>query len=423
MKKPPTVVQDNMSTSLALIERDAVANPLKMKSEALGLYVSQQMTTVLTVLSDLKPYIEELWARFDTGEVILGCSTRREFCEQVLQRTPRAVRYMLEGGNHNRGETVSPPKPKTEPHQVTDEEFAQYLKEYPNDIRKVATKLLGHKGMTPDDVTGALIGMSFPKPMAEAVVRIVTGQPPVTASISEPPQELRLEICSRSDPRYDDIREDHYIPNHGCIGEQAHFLIHYKGNVAGIISGASPVFSTSPRDQFFGLTHKNRGKFLQGIVNNTVFRLINRERNLATQVLTMWRNIIPHLWYEKYGTVVYGFETLVIENDTRKGTLYKADNWTLVGKTAGATKIRNGIEKPANHWKNVHPKLVYCCWRNGFTVPCSARTPEWVLKMCGDISRSPEDQPWKTRTIEERSAAAGSKSWSPIQDTEKATVK
>src|ERR1051325_4680050 len=86
-----------------------------MDSESLGAFVRDGLIGVATKLVELKPYVEELWNRFDRGEVILSCSTRKEFCQQVLQRTPRAVRYMLEGGNHKRGETVSPPaKPVTQ---------------------------------------------------------------------------------------------------------------------------------------------------------------------------------------------------------------------------------------------------------------------------------------------------------------------
>jgi hypothetical protein len=325
-----------------------------MDSESLGAFVRDGLVGVATKLVEIKPYVEELWIRFERGEVILGCSTRKEFCQQVLQRTPRAVRYMLEGGNHKRGETVSPPE-------------------------------------SPSPVESPVSGKS-------------------TSSDSE--SDIWLESCSRTDPRYEEIREDHYIPNHGAIGQQAHFLIHYKGGLVGIISGASPVYATSSRDKFFGLDKKNRRKFLQGIVNNTVFRLENHEKNLATRVLKLWRNVIPHFWYEKYGTVVYGFETFVIENDTRKGTLYKADNWTLAGETAGASKVRNGIDKPADNWKEVPPKLIYCRWRDGFDHACSARTSEAVKKLYPNISSSSEEQPWKPRTIDERWAAAGSKSWS-----------
>jgi len=282
--------------------------------------------------------------------------------------------------------TVSPPKS----HQVTESEFANYEREHPH-VRQATANMLD-KGMTPTDVVGALIGMDIPEPMAAAAVRIVAGPQPAPEAPAGTPESLkdiRLELCSRTDPRYENIREDHYIENHGCIGQQAHFLIYYKDEIAGIISGASPVYSTSSRDEFFGLNKDNRDEFLQGIVNNTVFRLENHEWGLASRVMELWRNIVPHVWYEKYGVVVYGFETFVIETPKRRGTLYKKDNWTLVGTTAGHTKVRNGIENPADNWKDVTPKLVLCRWRDGFNAPCSARTPEWVQKMCAVASAAP----------------------------------
>jgi hypothetical protein len=362
------------TTALTVIEpsdtpTDELTPCIDMDSDALGAFVRDGMLGVAQKLVTLKPYIEELYRRIDRGETILGCSTKKEFCDRVLLRTPRAVRYMLEGGNHRRtqdeGEIVSP-------------------QESPN--------------------TDVEVPNTEPLDASDAEVLPAIRMP---ASL----RDIRLELCSRTDPRYENIRENHYIDNHGCIGQQAHFLIHYKGALAGIISGASPVFATSSRDQFFGIGKSNRGKFLQGIVNNIVFRLENHESNLASRVLSVWRNIIPHYWYEKYGAVVYGFETFVIETDARKGALYKADNWTLAGTTSGATKVRNGIENPADNWKSVTPKLVYCRWRDGFDSPCAARTPEWVRQMTGDVSPSPEDQPWKTRTIGDRWAAAGSQAW------------
>jgi len=340
-----------MSAALAIIEREEITPSVReINSETLGLFVRDGMIGVATKLVELKPYVEELWRRIDRGEVILGCSTKKEFCQQVLQRTPRAVRYMLDGGNHNRGETVSPPRSR----QVSDPEFAAYEREHPT-LRQSTTDMLA-KGMTRTDVVHALTEMGTPKPMAEGVVR------KVSASMPASPKDIQLELCSRTDPRYENLREDHYIENRGCIGEQAHFLIHYRGEIAGIISGASPVYATPSRDKFFGLDKMikpKRNKFLQGIVNNVVFRLEDHERNLAGRVLRLWRELIPHIWYELYGTVVYGFETFVIETPTRPGTLYIADNWTRTGTTAGNTKVRNGIEKPADTWKEVTPKLVF----------------------------------------------------------------
>jgi Domain of unknown function (DUF4338) len=317
-----------------------------LDSENLGIIVRDGVIGVATKLAELKPYVEELWKRLDRGQVILGCSTKNEFCEQVLQRTPRAVRYMLQGGNPNnkKGEIISP---------------QQFI----------------HQNHVP------------------------SSNPPEF----EPPkdfEDLYLEPCSSSDPRYQDIREDHYVENNGCIGQQAHFLIRYKGEIAGIISGASPVYTSAGRDEFFGIDKTNRNKFLQGIVNNTVFRLENHTPHLATQILALWRKVVPHFWYEKYGVVVFGFETFVVANGHRTGSLYKGDNWTEVRTSEAATKMRNAIESPAN-WVMAEPKLVFCKWRDGFSHPVASKTPEWV-RTSYPVQTSTDSCEWKRRSYVER---------------------
>ena len=44
---------------------------------------------------------------------------------------------------------------------------------------------------------------------------------------------IRLEQCKRTDPRYKEIRDRHYIPNHGCIGQQIHYLVFLDDEVVG----------------------------------------------------------------------------------------------------------------------------------------------------------------------------------------------
>jgi hypothetical protein len=406
-----------MTTALAVMEDTALATVDEQSSLTLGdpdkLTSDQLADTVIEGVKQFRhylPYVIALKERFDGGErdstnrlrvPIKDCHSWKEFCKAHLDRTPRAIEKALAARKAN----------LEAPHQATAADFAEYEQEHP-DIRQITKNLLAT--MTPTDVAGALIGMNTPEVMAIAAVRFISGVSPAPESSAGMPQslqEIQLEPCSRTDPRYEAIRNEHYIDNHGCIGQQVHFLIHYKGELVGIISGASAAYATKSRDQFFGINKGNRHGFLQGVVDNTVFRLENHEPNLATRVLRLWREIVPHIWYEKYGTVVYGFETFVVENDTRKGALYKADNWTFAGTTSGATKIRNGIENPADNWKQVVPKLVYCRWRDGFTAPCSTRTPVWVQQLCGDVLRSSEEQPWKPRTIEERQAAASAKGW------------
>ena len=198
--------------------------------------------------------------------------------------------------------------------------------------------------------------------------------------------DLYLEFCVRTDRNYQDIRDRHYIPNAGACGQQIHFLIRYKNEIVGIISGGSAVYATRKRDEFFQITHNTRENTLNGIINNTVFRLEENESNLATRCLSMWRSIVSYLWESAYEVKVFGFETFVVEEDFRKGTLYKADNWELVGETSGSTKSHHGVGLTGgvSKRKKIEPKLVFCKWHqdhrkpihNDYVASWRGRTPE-----------------------------------------------
>lgn len=93
--------------------------------------------------------------------------------------------------------------------------------------------------------------------------------------------QIELVRCKRSDLTYQKIRDEHYVKNHGCIGRQFHYLVKLDGEVVGIISGASPVWACSPRDNFFGIQKENREIAVgHHIINNVVFRLEKRIPNL-----------------------------------------------------------------------------------------------------------------------------------------------
>lgn len=180
---------------------------------------------------------------------------------------------------------------------------------------------------------------------------------------------VKLWRCDRTHPAYQEIRNRHYVPNHGSVGQQIHYLILLDGEVVGIISGGSAAYAVGCRDEYFGITKENRRIALNGIVDNTVFRLERNLPNLGTQILAMWRRRIAEDWYNRYGVKVAGFETFIVEESYRKGAMYKADNWDFVGETQGSTKFhQHGVEKKFER-REVEKKLVYCKWIRGGRLP------------------------------------------------------
>lgn len=171
---------------------------------------------------------------------------------------------------------------------------------------------------------------------------------------------IELEICKRSNKTYQEIRDRHYVENHGCIGRQFHYLIKLDTKVIGIISGASPVWACAPRDNFFSIDKENRiQKVGHHIINNVVFRMEESFPNLGTQVLSLWRKQVSKDWKEHYGDDVTGFETFIF-GENRTGAMYKADNWTYVGETQGNTKFKPHGAYGVTERKQVEKKLIFC---------------------------------------------------------------
>ena len=174
---------------------------------------------------------------------------------------------------------------------------------------------------------------------------------------------VQLVPCKRSCPAYQDIRNRHYIPNHGAIGQQLHYLIYLDNEIVGIISGGASAYSVKSRDEYFGITKEN------GIIDNTVFRLEKNLPNLGTQILAMWRKQVAEDWYRKYQVRPCGFETFIIENGQRKGAMYKADNWDCVGETYGSAKFHgNGINRKGER-VTTGSKMIFCKRIKGAELP------------------------------------------------------
>lgn len=205
--------------------------------------------------------------------------------------------------------------------------------------------------------------------------------------------DIKLECVKRTDPRYQEIRDRHYVPNKGTHGQQLHFIIHYNGEVVGIVSGASSVYAVKSRDDFFNIPQEKEVKqkyYLPAIINNTVFRLEYHEKNLATRVLSKWRRVVSELWEKLYGVEVIGFETFVVEEDWRKGTLYLADNWVHVGETAGSTKVHKGLKEKSTR-VTTSKKMVYCKWIKGKKkIPTTKYISSWRAETDAEKERARE---------------------------------
>ena len=72
------------------------------------------------------------------------------------------------------------------------------------------------------------------------------------------------------------------------------------------------------------------------IANNWRFCMRKSIKNGGTQILKQLRILSPKAWEKKYGDDLKYLITFV--GGGNNGAVYKADNWSMVGKTAGLPK-------------------------------------------------------------------------------------
>ena len=103
-----------------------------------------------------------------------------------------------------------------------------------------------------------------------------------------------------------------------------------------------------PKDM---LRYMNLSKFeykdvFNTIANNWRFCMKKSIPNAGTQILKQVRNLAPDAWKEKYGDDLKYLITFV--GGGNNGAVYKADNWEMIGETAGLPKHKSSSMK----WNN-----------------------------------------------------------------------
>ena len=103
-----------------------------------------------------------------------------------------------------------------------------------------------------------------------------------------------------------------------------------------------------PKDM---LRYMNLSKFeykdvFNTIANNWRFCMKKSIPNAGTQILKQVRNLAPNAWKEKYGDDLKYLITFV--GGGNNGAVYKADNWEMIGETAGLPKHKSSSMK----WNN-----------------------------------------------------------------------
>ena len=149
------------------------------------------------------------------------------------------------------------------------------------------------------------------------------------------------------------IIENHhsYVPTNASVGRRIDWLIYEDDNFGsspiGMIGLGSSVYPP-PKDILIrmGISKDEYRTMFNSIANNWRFCMTKSVKNLGSQILKEMRYKAPIAWKAKYDNDLKVLITFVAGGNN--GAVYLADNWEVIGKTAGLPQHKSSSMK----WDN-----------------------------------------------------------------------
>lgn len=149
------------------------------------------------------------------------------------------------------------------------------------------------------------------------------------------------------------IIENHhsYVPTNSSVGRRIDWLIYenneFGSGPIGMIGLGSSVYPP-PKDILIrmGVSKDEYRSIFNSVANNWRFCMTKSVKNLGTRVLKELRTKAPQAWNTKYNNELRALITFV--GGGNNGAVYLADNWELIGKTAGLPDHKSSSMK----WDN-----------------------------------------------------------------------
>ena len=132
-----------------------------------------------------------------------------------------------------------------------------------------------------------------------------------------------------------------YVPTAKSVGRRIDWLIYeddkFPSECIGMIGIGSSVYPP-PKDMlnYIGMSKNEYKDNFNSFANNWRFCMTKSIKNAGTQILKQVRELAPIEWKTKYGDDLTHLITFV--GGGNNGAVYKADNWDMIGKTAGLPK-------------------------------------------------------------------------------------
>ena len=138
-----------------------------------------------------------------------------------------------------------------------------------------------------------------------------------------------------------------YVASRKTVGRCLKYLVDYKNQYVGTFwlgSGFKP--TPKPILNYFNLSQKQFDSIFNEVADNKRFCLIENIPNLGSIVLSGIRKRARADWHNIYGDNLQAIITTI--GGDRKGSIYLADNWRVIGETSGLPSDRKSVSMKWN---------------------------------------------------------------------------
>lgn len=148
--------------------------------------------------------------------------------------------------------------------------------------------------------------------------------------------ELKLITTPEEKNLAKEMVETHhsYVPSYKSVGRRVDWLVLIDGEAKGMIGiGSSTYPPCKDILNRLGISKDEYKSKFNNIANNWRFCMTEHFPNAGTMILKQLRIQAPIVWKAKYGDDLQYLITFV--GGGHDGAVYKADNWEIIGATAG----------------------------------------------------------------------------------------
>lgn len=189
-----------------------------------------------------------------------------------------------------------------------------------------------------------------------------------------------LEVRCLVDPleiqRWNDlVCAQHYLKNARLVGEQLRYVVIFQGQWVALLGWSAASFHLKDRERWLGWSNLQRRARLHLLAQNSRFVILADRGawpNLGSRALALVCKQLSRDWQQTYDHPIVAVESFV-DSQLFRGTVYKASNWILLGKTDGFKRVAQDFyvrhDRPKQLWvKSLEP--------GGPTLLSSAVLPE-----------------------------------------------